>query len=517
MRINKKTLDIKIKNSILSNPYLRVLTGLIIVIVIMTSNVVAVLASGGEMGYSGGISEGENLPKTIEKYVEPTTNNNRNYQYKEVVFISGEPIVFEGTIQVTNNNEGIEENASGTYTERYSIDATNLENEATLERTLQFTTSYRVIDGQFKKQIVRDSTVTNWNETIDINGVTYELNEDLSTYSKSSVEDITPGVSYSSTSVSYNAEYTSSDDERVIINSEGSIYGYSQPWSKVETQTFNQNIIAKDWQMDVEIKPYLEAKKTIYYDQTEPFPISFGGTYNQRMEREAILTYNIKTHHPNLTKEQLSNSIMITSPKAIEKLPIPENLDFLQGHWAESDMKKLYSMEIFTDIPHSGMQYEAITRGDFVKALCLAMDIDTSEYESPTVNSPKIFGDVPFDHPLYKYIMGAYDSKLVMGKGSIFDVDKPITREEAFVIYIRVIGLERLGVTNSPKTPFNDDAKISSWAKKEIMAGYKLGIIYGDTNGNVAPQKWISKAEAAAIINRLIDYLRDDISTDYKK
>jgi hypothetical protein len=29
------------------------------------------------------------------------------------------------------------------------------------------------------------------------------------------------------------------------------------------------------------------------------------------------------------------------------------------------------------------------------------------------------------------------------------------------------------------------------------------------------PKQWIAKTEAAAIINRLIDYLREDIGRDY--
>ncbi|MBN2221157.1 MAG: S-layer homology domain-containing protein, partial [Vallitaleaceae bacterium] len=297
----------------------------------------------------------------------------------------------------------------------------------------------------------------------------------------------------------------------------GDVYGYKQPWSRVETQRLNLGYYSEALgiAMDIKLNPRMEASKTMYYNENEPFPISFGGTYNQRMEREATLSYEILTDHPELTSSQKKANILLTTPNDIEKLPIPEGLDFIEGHWAEEDLKKLYSLEILTEIPHEGMQFEAISRGDFVKALCLAMNIDTSAYEDPDQKSPKIFGDVDYTHPLYKYIMGAYDTKLVQGTGENFSVNQPITRQEAFVIYIRVIGLERLGVSNSPVTPFADDYKIASWAKKEIMAGYKLGIIQGNVANEVQPQKWISKAESAAIINRLIDYLRDEIGRDY--
>ena len=104
---------------------------------------------------------------------------------------------------------------------------------------------------------------------------------------------------------------------------------------------------------------------------------------------------------------------------------------------------------------------------------------------------------------------------MVDGTGENFSVDAPITRQEAFTIYVRVIGLERLGVMTTLQTPFRDDAQIAPWAKREIMAGYKIGVILGDSDGNVKPTQWFTKAEAAAVINRLINYLRTEIGRAY--
>ena len=473
---------------------------------------------GGDMGIFGGISEGKNLPYTIDKYVDSGIKEDNEFEYKEVVFISGEPVEFKGTITVEKDDEDIMEESLGTYDETYEIEAVHAETGAELERTIEFTTSYRIIEKDFKKQIVRNSLVTGWDETITIDDIEYTLDEDASSFSKSSVEDLTPGVSYYDTVVDYNAEYISSEDEEIIISVYGSIVGYTQPWSKVESQNLRMDISrdgGESIDMTIQLNPFSKSKKTLYFDQTEPYPISFVGTYNQRLERESYVTYSVLTTHHDLTASQKKGTSVIVSANQVEKLPIPTNLDFLEGHWAEDDIKKLYSMEIFTQEPREGMQVEAMTRGEFVKALCISMDIDTSKYEE--LEEPEtIFADVPPEHPLYPYIMAAYDAKLVKGVGQKFNVSVPITREEAFVIYIRVIGLERLGVSNQPMTPFVDDAEISSWARKEIMAGYNLGIIEGTAEGKVLPQKWISKAEAAAIINRLINYLREEISEDYQ-
>lgn len=474
------------------------------------------LAAENEMGHTGGVSEGSTLPRTIEKYVNIPGSTTNSYQYKEVVFISGEPVLFEGTIEVAINDTVIDDNPLGSYGETYTVAATNADETATLERTLDFTTYYRVIEGEFKKQITTESLLNTWTEEVNFGDATYTI--DNGTFEKTGIRDITPGVSYHHISVSYLADYTDADGNKITVSSEGANYGFDQPWSKVETQEREMSIDFESETVEdmvVETTSTAESKKTIYYDATEPYPISFDGTYNQRMEREGTLTYKIKTYHKALEADQYEGSYTITTANQIEKLPIPENLDFLQGHWAEDDLKKLYSMEIFTEMPHSGMQYEAISRGDFIKALCLAMNIDTAVYEED--QTKMIFGDVTSDHPLYPYVMAAYDKKLVKGTGENFDVDRPINREEAFVIYIRIIGLERLGVTDAPLTPFIDDSNISDWAKKEIMAGYRLGIIKGDDQGYVKPKQYISKAEAAAIINRLIDYLREDIAADYVK
>lgn len=476
-------------------------------------------AGEGEMGHMGGVASGSNLPKTIEKYVNIPTSTTNSYVYKEVIFLSGSPVVFEGTIEVSIDTTGVLETESGSYTESYTVEAVGETDGDTLERSISYTMDYRVIDNEFKKQVVPTMRYNslNWEETIVVEGSTYTLDSDSSSYTIGGVTHVTPGVEYYSSDVSYVAQYTDADGNNVVVESSGTNVGYNQPWSQIENQDrFMELSYGSDVMEDMSVRTssFMEAKKTLYYSETEPFPISFDGTYNQRYERESILSYEILTFHKDLDEDLYQGNVLINTANQIEKLPIPEELDFVEGHWAEEDFKKLYSMEIFTEIPHQGMQYEAINRGDFIKALCLAMNIDVTDYED---GEEVIFGDVQPDHPHYPYIMAAYDKKLIKGTGAIFDIDRPINREEAFVVYIRVIGLERLGVTESPITPFTDDNEISSWAKKEIMAGFKLGIIQGDTTGKVKPQQWISKSEAAAIINRLVDYLREDIGQDYRK
>lgn len=479
---------------------------------------VDMLAASGEMGVLGGISEGNYLPMNIEKKQDVKEKTTNSYDYKEMVFFSGTPTEVKGTITVNIKDDTIFKDKSGSYDEVYTITAANSDNTITVNRVLTLTTRYEVKNGNFKRQVIKNSKLKSFTDVIVTPNTTYTLDGNTATFSKATVEDITPGVTYYNTSISYMGTYNDGNGNQMIKTLSGDIYGYMQPYSRIETQYLNQSLNSDtlNFHMDIEMNPRLEASKTMYYDKNQPFPISFGGTYNQRLEKEATMTYKINSNHPNLTSNQLENSMILKSANLIEKLPVPEGLDFVEGTWSEEDMKKLYSMDIFTDIPHEGMQYEAISRGDYIKALVKAMDIDITPYKDiKEADAEQVFGDVPYNHTLYPYIMAAYNTKLILGVGGQFSVDRPITREEAFAIYIRVIGLERVGGIGKSSTPFNDDQEISAWARKEIVAGYNLGIIKGDTTNNLHPKRWIQKEEAAAIINRLIDYLRKEIGKDY--
>lgn len=490
---------------------------LLLSIMLLVSGI-PVFADEGESSFFGGISEGTKLPRSIDNYVTTKPAKTITLQYKEVVFLTGKPIVLEGTIKIKKDTKKLAKDLTGNYKEKYQIKASNVNEDAKLTRTVELNTSFRKIEKEFGNQINRSSTISKWKEKITIAGTTYEIDDDFSTFSKSSVEDLTPGISYYDSDVTYQAVYRFGTGEKVVVDSYNEIYGYKQPWSKIESHKQTMYIdyqgSEKKWQMEVTLTPSMSSSKNIYYDQTNPYAISFDGTFNQITERASTLTYNIKTNHPELSEQQKNGAITITTANDVEKLPIPKGLDFLKGHWGEQDIKQLYSLEIFDNLPHSNMQFEAMTRGEYITALCKALNLDISTYTNTKKTQPTVFNDVPPSHPLYPYIMTAYNEKLIKGYGKVFGIYQPIRREEAFVICIRIIGLERLGVTENPITPFVDHYQISEWARKEIMAGYNLGIIKGN-NGKLLPSKYITQVESGTIINRLIKYLRYDIQKDY--
>ena len=123
------------------------------------------------------------------------------------------------------------------------------------------------------------------------------------------------------------------------------------------------------------------------------------------------------------------------------------------------------------------------------------------------------FTDLATTDAYYPYAMAAYNAGLI--EGGAFSGNSTLTREMVYVLNVRAIGLERLGIgTYGNYTAFMDDSQISSWAKSSIYAAARLGIISPE-NGYVFPKKTVTKAEGATFMDELINYLRYDLQKDY--
>ncbi|MBR2013646.1 MAG: S-layer homology domain-containing protein [Clostridia bacterium] len=83
--------------------------------------------------------------------------------------------------------------------------------------------------------------------------------------------------------------------------------------------------------------------------------------------------------------------------------------------------------------------------------------------------------------------------------GLNFRPESNISREEAFAMFVRIYDLSG----SADLTAFKDHASVSPWAKKSIEAAVASGLIEGDDNGMLNPQKPITRAELAAMISRV--------------
>ncbi len=480
-------------------------------------------ANVGDFGFFGGISSGRKLPKTTELILDKTSSGGSKDEletvYKEKMFLTGVPVTFEGQMTVETSGEADMTKNADTYDVTYTVeDSATTDPDNTIDREIKYEVNYRV-EGN---QVIKDYEVDTWNETLTIGGAAYVLDDDQSYSGIAVIESHTPGVTYYKGDISHKAVYTL-DDAKVIWEMSGTFYGYDCAWSSTETHRIDGTVTTDEWQMQYQIRPSVSMGKNLQYSQNEPTAISFDGNYREVMQNLSGLSYNIYVMpKQNTYTVDASGNESVDSYNTFEQLIAP-NLGFLKGHYAESDIKKLFAMQILDGEPSFYQPSQAVTRGQFVSMLVKAVKLPV---EDPNAKKSRrnaevvniVFPDVTKERPEYPYIMAAYKAGLAVGRDNgHFYTDSPIERQEAIVILMRTLGLENLGLDPTPVTSFTDDKYIANWAKKEVYAANRLGIISGDEDGKFRPTSYVSKAEAAAFVNRLVNYMRQDLLTDYSE
>ncbi len=483
----------------------------------------------GEMGYFGGISTGIKIPTITElsqaKKASATTRH--TLPYKENVYLSGKPELVEGTIEIRPGKGLDKTKGSGKYNEVYTIKAQNAEGTAKVTRNITFETQY--IYEASRKQTTKISRATKWTEIIVVGGQTYQLDSKQSSYTKSILEDYTPGVTYYRGDIQYDAVYNqvaAQDGASITVSIDGPIYGYEQAFAKTETQRRNIAIDLGDTQYYIEETPTFTVHKDIQYGANEPDAFSLAGNYKELIRSEGVLAYNVIVGSPELYDDELIGTAQVANSPILEQLSIP-NLTRIKGHPAESDIKKMYSMKIFTEPAARFSVNQAVTRQEYVEMLVRALQMPLPDPPKKTNSAfgavgantqngePSPFVDVKSTDAFYPYAMAAYNAGLI--GGGTLNIKRALTREEMYVLNMRAVGLERLGIgTMGIYTPFIDDAHIADSAKSSIYAASKLGIIT-PSNGYVFPKKTVTKAECAALLGQFIDYLRYDLQKDYNE
>ena len=91
---------------------LKKLMSTVLLIVLLFGTIDTAYARIGDSGYEGGISSGQAPGRTT-------------FEYKEVVFITGEPMVFEGTVTITKNLRQDRNTGENVITSNYTYRLSN--------------------------------------------------------------------------------------------------------------------------------------------------------------------------------------------------------------------------------------------------------------------------------------------------------------------------------------------------------------------------------------------------------
>ncbi|MFC5404740.1 immunoglobulin-like domain-containing protein [Cohnella soli] len=183
----------------------------------------------------------------------------------------------------------------------------------------------------------------------------------------------------------------------------------------------------------------------------------------------------------------------------------PVEFNDVAGHWAQIAVNDMGSRMIIEGT--GGGQFSPnrdITRAEFTAIIVRALGLKLE-------NGSMSFSDVKTTDWYSNAIQTAYAYGLIGGNndGTFCPNDK-ITREQAMVILskaMKITGLKsKLSAQSGDATLrlFTDASEVSAWAQSSVADNIQAGIASGKSATKLAPKDFMTRAEVATIIQRLL-------------
>lgn len=211
----------------------------------------------------------------------------------------------------------------------------------------------------------------------------------------------------------------------------------------------------------------------------------------------------------NVSPDGKSISFQTARTSVYAILNYRQTFNDISSHWAKSDIEFMAQRLVARGVTEDSFAPDSpLTRAQFAAFLVRLLGL---EEERPAAMA---FSDLPPDHWAYSAVGAAFKAGLVAGTGEkTFAPDREITREEIAVMLLRA--LEQKGLApkieekemNAILARYGDGEKVSTWARKAVAAAVKEGLLSGKPQNLLAPQDKATRAEAMALLKRLVDNL----------
>ncbi len=174
--------------------------------------------------------------------------------------------------------------------------------------------------------------------------------------------------------------------------------------------------------------------------------------------------------------------------------------DVKEGDWFYKPVRYVFWKGLFGGTSETRFSPNTpMTRAMFAKVLANLAGVDLKTYTT----SP--FADVDIKAWYGPEVAWAADKGLVTGVGDgKFAPNRAITREEMAVFLYRYIKFRGYDMEEKSVTPFADMNQVSPWAKTEVTAVQKWGLLSGVGDNLFAPKRTASRAQVAQIFYNLL-------------
>ena len=174
------------------------------------------------------------------------------------------------------------------------------------------------------------------------------------------------------------------------------------------------------------------------------------------------------------------------------------------GHgWAAASVDLLYENQVVGGVGNGRYgPANQITRGDFALMVCRAFGLSASGGSG--------FPDVPADSYYADAIRTAQALGLIGGyPDGGFHPGDPVTRQDAMVLLLRAMqaaGWSTGGGNTALLNGFQDGGTVSDYARSAMALMVEYGVVNGDANRRLNPQAYMSRAEMAVALARVLTY-----------
>ncbi|WP_223837203.1 S-layer homology domain-containing protein [Paenibacillus oceani] len=177
----------------------------------------------------------------------------------------------------------------------------------------------------------------------------------------------------------------------------------------------------------------------------------------------------------------------------------------VRNHWAKHAVNDMASRMVISGISKDEFSPDRdITRAEFAAIIVRGLGLKPETQESP-------FEDVQTTDWYSGVIHTAYEYKLIDGfEDKTFRPNDKITREQAMVILAKAMTITdlkaKLPASAAERTilAYQDASDASAWALGSIADIIQAGIVSGRNGAELAPKAYITRAEVATILQRLL-------------
>lgn len=183
----------------------------------------------------------------------------------------------------------------------------------------------------------------------------------------------------------------------------------------------------------------------------------------------------------------------------------PVEFSDVSNHWAKDAINNMGSRMVVTGIGNNAYQPDRdMTRAEFATIMIRALGLEPG-------TSASSFSDVSASDWYCGYIDTAASYGIIKGySDNAFGPNDTITREQAMTMVARAMKLTGLnadlttGESSQLIGAYTDGAAVSDYAGDSVAACLKIGVVSGIGDQTLAPKSFVTRAEVAAMVQRLL-------------